>query len=140
MLYLIVWVIIALICGFVAKHVATTREMSGGFWWGFFLGVVGLVVVAVRPNDNAKYNDLNIKLQEYKDNKTEHTQTINKEALSKQHEWANNPNKPTKVIFEHRPSPMDDIICPVCRQKNRSNSNICFKCRTKFEFLDGAEK
>jgi len=25
--------------------------MEGGFWWGFLLGVLGIIVVAVRPKD-----------------------------------------------------------------------------------------
>ena len=37
------------IWGFVSKGIAYKRGMNGGFWWGFFLGVIGIMVVAVRP-------------------------------------------------------------------------------------------
>ena len=35
--------------------------MEGGFWWGFFLWIIGIIVVAVRPNDAKKQ-------EEYMDN------------------------------------------------------------------------
>lgn len=51
MLYLITWLIVAIVCGCVSEHITKSRKMYGGFWWGFFLGIIGIVVVAVRPND-----------------------------------------------------------------------------------------
>jgi hypothetical protein len=27
------------------------RGGKGGFWWGFFLGVIGIIVEAVRPKE-----------------------------------------------------------------------------------------
>ena len=42
------------IWGLIAMNVADSRKMKGGFWWGFFLGIVGIIVVAMRPNDNQR--------------------------------------------------------------------------------------
>ena len=50
-IWFIIWMIYAFICGIVAKHISKERRISGGFWWGFFLGVIGIIVVAVRPRD-----------------------------------------------------------------------------------------
>ena len=44
-------VVALLVCGFVSKTINDNRGKDGGFWWGFFLGVIGIVVVAVRPKD-----------------------------------------------------------------------------------------
>ena len=51
MLTLIFYLIMALITGFIAKKITENRGMQGGFWWGFFLGIIGIIVVAVRPKD-----------------------------------------------------------------------------------------
>ena len=53
MWYFIIGLIISIIFGFVCKAIASSRGMEGGFWWGFFLSVIGIVVVAVRPNEQA---------------------------------------------------------------------------------------
>lgn len=42
----------ALICGLISRAITKGRGMEGGFWWGFFLSIIGIIVVAVRPNDN----------------------------------------------------------------------------------------
>ena len=38
----------ALIFGFITKHVASTKGYKDGFAWGFFLGIIGLLVVGFR--------------------------------------------------------------------------------------------
>ncbi len=50
-MYFIVSLIYLLICGFIAKSISSGRGMNGGFLWGFLLGIIGIIVVAVRPND-----------------------------------------------------------------------------------------
>ena len=49
--YLIGWLIVACIFGAVTKAINSNRGKDGGFWWGFFLGVIGIIVVAVRPKE-----------------------------------------------------------------------------------------
>ena len=48
---IIIALIYGLVCGFVCKSINNNRGRDGGFWWGFFLGVIGIIVVAVRPKD-----------------------------------------------------------------------------------------
>ena len=48
---IIIALIYGLVCGFVSKSINNNRGRDGGFWWGFFLGVIGIIVVAVRPKD-----------------------------------------------------------------------------------------
>ena len=57
--YFITWLIIAVIFGAVSKVITSNRGMKGGFWWGFFLGVIGIIVVAVRPKDKAEKSEEN---------------------------------------------------------------------------------
>lgn len=46
------YLIVGVICGFICKAIASSRNMDGGFWWGFWLGIIGIIIVAVRPNDS----------------------------------------------------------------------------------------
>ena len=43
--------IVGVICGFVCIYIASSRGMEGGFLWGFFLGIIGIAIVALKPND-----------------------------------------------------------------------------------------
>lgn len=42
---------IALRCilGAISHRVMHNRNREGGFWWGFFLGILGIIVEALRP-------------------------------------------------------------------------------------------
>ena len=44
----------ALICGFIAEHISNEKGgIKGAFWLGFFLGILGIIIVAcVSPSDN----------------------------------------------------------------------------------------
>ena len=44
------------ILGIISANIAARRYMRGGFWWGFFLGIIGIIIVAVRPNDSKMYS------------------------------------------------------------------------------------
>lgn len=52
-------IIEGLICGCICLGISSSRKMEGGFWWGFFLSIIGIIIVAVRPNDNAYTNSSN---------------------------------------------------------------------------------
>lgn len=45
---IVIW---GLIWGFITKAVSSSKGYDGGFAWGFFLGLIGLIVVAVRPDN-----------------------------------------------------------------------------------------
>lgn len=55
-IYLIIWFVSALIWGFVTRKVAENKGYynDNSFWWGFFLAMIGLIVVLSRP-DNRRY-------------------------------------------------------------------------------------
>ena len=56
MVYFISVIVVGVICGAVCTAISSNSGMEGGFWWGFFLGIIGIIVVAVRPNDNSAVN------------------------------------------------------------------------------------
>ena len=49
--YLIGYLIGMCIFGLVTWGINYSRGRDGGFAWGFFLGVIGIVIVAVRPDE-----------------------------------------------------------------------------------------
>jgi hypothetical protein len=49
MLYLIIYLIAGVVCGFITKSMNESKGYDGGFAWGFFLDIIGIIVVAVRP-------------------------------------------------------------------------------------------
>ncbi len=51
MTYFIVALITGIICGVICESISKSRGMTGGFLWGLLLGIIGIIVVAVRPND-----------------------------------------------------------------------------------------
>ncbi|MHA7663726.1 hypothetical protein [Mycolicibacterium sp. HS_4_1] len=46
-----VWLIAAVICGLIAEEIGVSKRRSfvGSFAWGFFLGILGIVIVALLP-------------------------------------------------------------------------------------------
>ena len=45
----VIYLIYAIICGFITKSMNQNKGYDGGFAWGLFLGIIGIIVVAVRP-------------------------------------------------------------------------------------------
>lgn len=41
---------VACVFGVVTKNISSSKGYDGGFAWGFWLGVIGIIVVAVRPD------------------------------------------------------------------------------------------
>ena len=50
MVILIAYLISGVIFGCITRYVATSKGYDSGFAWGFFLGLIGLLVVGFRPN------------------------------------------------------------------------------------------
>jgi uncharacterized membrane protein YeaQ/YmgE (transglycosylase-associated protein family) len=49
-------IILGIICGFITKSMNESKGYDGGFWWGFFLSIIGIIVVAVRPFNDSSSN------------------------------------------------------------------------------------
>ena len=48
-------IIQGLIWGFVAQIISENKGYEDGFFWGFFLGIMGIIVVACKPDNNSSY-------------------------------------------------------------------------------------
>lgn len=49
MVYVISYLVSGIIFGFVSKTINENKGYEGGFAWGFFLGILGVIVVACKP-------------------------------------------------------------------------------------------
>jgi len=38
----------SVICGIVTSRINRDKGYNGGFFWGFFLGIIGIIIVALR--------------------------------------------------------------------------------------------
>ena len=48
--YLIGVIIVAVVFGLITKHINESKGYQGGFAWGFWLGFIGIIVVACRSD------------------------------------------------------------------------------------------
>lgn len=48
-IFLLIFLGLRIILGFQTKKMNAAKGIPGGYWWGFFLGVTGIIVLALRP-------------------------------------------------------------------------------------------
>lgn len=100
--------------GMLAQRISALRGKEGGFWWGFWLGVIGLMVVAFRKPD------------------TEAVQV----SASPATRWmclscgAKNPAGAEKCLscMADRNARPRKKACPACGAVNNKNNQNCFAC------------
>ena len=73
--YLLVWAILTLVFACVSKKIGLSKGIDYGYLIGWFLGIIGLIIICVLPNENNvnntpastnKYEDLE-RLQKLKE-------------------------------------------------------------------------
>lgn len=121
---LLAYVIQGVIFGVICSYVASTKGYDGGFAWGFFLGIVGLLVVGFRPN-------LTQASAEGSQPSYPAVQTTSKP------EWecvcgAKNPDSLHYCLRCRRERNASNVIqkitCPHCGASNRETNTLCFAC------------
>lgn len=100
--YLIGALIYSLVFGFLSKTIAESKGYEGGFWWGFFLGVIGLLVVGFRPDIRKMQNESNSP-------KVSVQQSLSQIA---------EPRKPAEKKW----------VCINCEAENAEKARFCYKC------------
>ena len=46
------YIVFRVVCGLISKHINESKGYSNGFFWGAFLGILGIVIIACKPNKN----------------------------------------------------------------------------------------
>lgn len=58
-------IIACIVCGFITKSINQSKGYEGGFAWGFWLTIIGIVIVAVRPfNPTSKSSNHNYNIKD----------------------------------------------------------------------------
>jgi len=124
---LIGYVINGLIWGFVTQHVAESKGYSSGFAWGFWLGLIGLLVVGFRPN---------IQEDSYSSVNSEYWSNIRRYDVRDKETWqckcgAKNPYS-VNYCLSCRRNKNEALTktkkCPHCGANNNESNETCFAC------------
>ena len=49
-IFLAIYAAVGLVFGWITKQRADAKGYKNGFWWGFLLGLIGLLVIDARPD------------------------------------------------------------------------------------------
>ena len=119
--YVVGYLLYCLIFGFVSKTINQNKGYDGGFAWGFWLGILGVIVVACKP-DNRSYSD-----REYK--------PMYPSAIQPEKKWRcgycghENAEKIKYCTYCHRDRyVIEKITCPHCGAVNNNSNAFCFAC------------
>jgi len=47
-----------IVCGIISREIGEDKGYSKGYWWGFFLLILGIAVQAVRPYKDLKLEEM----------------------------------------------------------------------------------
>lgn len=119
-IYFLGWVIAACIFGAITKYISESKGYYGGFAWGFWLGLIGILVVGFRPTIT----------------KSEIERPLYPEPKHGS-QWecgygAKNPNSLNYCLSCRRNrgdfKPVPKISCPHCGASNKETNTLCFAC------------
>ena len=119
---IIFYLLHAVLFGYAARRVTEYRSQPDGFWWGFWLGGLGLLVVIFRSNEQTEIRTA-------------------PPGSSIRRSWrcvqcgARNPvgkeNCQSCGASRNAPDPVKN--CPFCSAKNKAVNTTCFVCGRAFE-------
>ena len=123
MLYVFLYIVYIFIFGFVTKTINENKGYEGGFWWGFWLGILGVIVVACKP-DNRSYSQ------------TEY-EPMYPQAIQPESTWrcsscgAENSGKLNYCLrcrSDRNEVQAIKVTCPHCGALNNNTNSVCFAC------------
>ena len=121
--YALVSLAVCIILGFVTKHINESKGYTGGFAWGFWLNLIGVIVVACKP-DNRQYSH-----GEYK--------PMYPNAIQPEKTWrcsscgAENSDKLNYCLrcrSDRVAVQAEKLKCPHCGALNNKTNSLCFAC------------
>lgn len=113
-----------LIFGFVCQHVAESKGYSTGFAWGFWLGMIGLIVVAVKPDIRQTAP-------------VAYTPMYPSAAPAPEKKWTCTCGAKNGMSLSYctacrrtrgEANPVRKVACPHCGASNNENNATCFAC------------
>lgn len=112
--YIIGFLISCIVFGFITRAINTGKGREGGFWWGFFLGVIGIIVVACRSSVNESQPTYS-----YQSSTPSYLSNYNNNS-------ANNASRqPAKPAEVKKPAGWK---CAKCGKENEMSSKFCAEC------------
>lgn len=127
---LLAYLIQGMIFGSITRYVAESNGYDGGFCWGFFLGIIGLLVVGFRPNLTGSLDSLNNSA--YWDHLQENASGSSKSAMWRCVCGTENPVTLNYCVRCRRNrselNKEDRKKCPHCGAMNRKSNTVCFAC------------
>lgn len=74
------YIFVGIICGLITNSMNQNKGYDSGFAWGFFLGIIGIIVVAVRPYNNASSSSVSPNSKSFNDtNQSSRSASMKKE-------------------------------------------------------------
>lgn len=98
-LYLFIWLIVSCLFGLATIRINESKGYYGGFWWGFFLGWLGVIVILCKHDNTRSY---------YRESEAD--RALSSYAAEK---------SPQRLVRE------DDWRCPECKRINASYVTTC---------------
>ena len=126
-LIVIAYLINGVIFGVITRYLSKNKGYDGGFAWGFFLGIIGLLVVGFKPALNVQGTTSSQNQPSYLD--TPYNKPNNSWICSC---GAHNSNTFDYCLScrrsRHDQSQIKKIECPHCGANNKETNELCFAC------------
>ena len=113
------FIILVIVCilGGITLHINKSKGYKGGFAWGFFLGIIGIIVVACRP---------------YNPNRESNTPAV-QNPIRLIHCYNCGEEIPEELAFCSKCGAQIKKRCDYCGIEVPFNSNFCYKCGKSFK-------
>ena len=108
-IYIIVAIVVQILFGVATKHINESKGYTGGFAWGFWLGIIGIIVVACKADNRS-------------------TVTYEAPRYAGQSQSSSYSSYLSSSSSASRSVSNNTWKCP-CGQENSENLNYCTRCR-----------
>ena len=130
-IYIISAIVVSAIFGVINMSLRSRKGYQGGFWLGFFFGILALIYSAGLPDYYANRTNaaLRREIEELYDNLYKQEQRINDiddNNIEKSQKKDGDKKSGTEIC------PDDKMKCPVCGFIQPKGRIVCWQCGTKF--------
>lgn len=135
-MWIVYVIVVGTIDGAINMGLRSSKGYSGGFWSGFFFGILAWIYTACLSNSYADRTNaaLRREIEELKDNlykQKQHVENIDNNHRENPQEQDNVEKSECEItpIFVAN----DKIKCPVCGFIQPKGRTVCWECGTKFK-------